>query len=591
MIRDEWITLAVLLGALVLFVLEYVPVGVTGLCILAVLGLSGVLDTETTMRAFSNPAVVLVGSLYVVSASLIRTGVIDAMETRLLRASGNSATRLLVFSSLGACLASTLLNNTSIVVLMLPILLSAAQRAGIPPSRLLMPLSFAAILGGTMTLIGTSTNVLIAGLSQGTFRIGFFDFLPIGAGFAGIGLLYLWTIGVRMLPARPTVSSITRGRLFEYVTEFLVPESGPAVGLGFAEFAQRAGPNIRVLQIVRDEAVLDPKLADHKLEPDDLIVLRGLPERIVSMHRELNLDPLPGALHEDGGAAIGTTFAELVVTPASDLLGRTLGDVGLNRRFGVVAIALQRRGSHLRHGITNLPMQAGDVILVQGTPNAVDRLRNLAGFILLTGVEQKIIVRRRAPIAATIMVLFVAGAAAGKIDITLLAIAAFAACLVTRCISLRGAIDVINWNIVLLLAGAIALGMGLHESGLAARCAHFAVNLAEAWGPVAVLAIIYLLTSIFTEFISNAGAAALMVPIALATAAEGGWSPKPFVFGVAYAASASFSTPIGYQTNAFVYGPGGYRFTDFLRVGLPLQVILWLFAVIAIPFVFPFHLE
>ena len=302
MIRDEWITLTVLVGSLVMFVREIFPVGVTGLCILAILGVTGVLDAESASRAFSNPAIVLVGSLYVVSASLIRTGVIDMLETRLLRASGKSQWRLLIFSTTGACLASTLLNNTSVVVLMLPILLNAAQNADLPPSKLLMPLSFAAILGGTMTLIGTSTNVLVAGLAQREFTMGFLDFLPIGAGFAVIGLLYLWTMGVRLLPSRPTVSSITRGRLFEYVSEFLVPVRGPAPGLTFKALAERSGSKIRLLQIVRDEEVLDPKLEGYKLRPGDLIVLRGLPERIVSLRRELELEAFPGTVDHDTAA-------------------------------------------------------------------------------------------------------------------------------------------------------------------------------------------------------------------------------------------------------------------------------------------------
>jgi len=585
---QEWITLAVLVGAMVLFVSELIPVGVTGLCIVATLGLAGVLDNSQTMLAFSNPAVVLVASLYVVSASLIRTGVVEFMETRLLRLGSGSPRRLLVMSTLGALVASTLLNNTSVVVLMLPIVLNAAQKLEIPPSKVLMPLSYAAILGGTLTLIGTSTNVLVSGLVYPDIRIEFLDFLPVGAGFALIGLAYLWTIGSKLLPARQTVSSITRGRLFEYVTELHVPEGSQAVGLSIKAVKERGGDRIRLLQVVRGEEVHKATEDTLEIADGDLLVLRGLPEDIVEFRRGLALDALRGAMREDDAEPRGKTFAELVVTPASELVGTNLASVGLHRRYGVLAVAFQRRGAHLRHGITQLPLLAGDVILVQGTPQAVQNLREIAGFILLTGVEEKFVIRRRAPVAATIMAAFVIGAASGMFALPLLALAAFAACLVTGCITLRNAIDVINWNVLLLLAGAIALGLAIHESGLAMRIAHSALSAAGELGPYGVLAVLYLLTSIFTELVSNAGAAALMVPIALATAHEGGWDPHPFIFGVAYAASASFSTPIGYQTNAFVYGPAGYRFLDYTRVGLPLQLILWVFAVFALPQVFPF---
>lgn len=584
----EWITLAVLLGALVMFVRELFPVGVTGVCIIAALGISGVLSPHQTVDCFANPAVVLVGALYVVSASLIRTGVIDALESRMLRAGGNSPRRLIVLSTLGACAASSVLNNTSIVVLMLPILMSAARRADIPPSRLLIPLSYAAILGGSTTLIGTSTNVLVAGLAEGAFTIRFLDFFPVGIAFVGVGLLYIWTIGIRLLPARPTVSSITRGRSIEFVTEFRVPSSGPAIGMSFPELAVRAGSKIRLLQILRGEAVLDPTTTEDALESGDFIVLRGQAVQILELRTALELVALPAAHEDDVGAPVGTTFAELVVTPESSLLAKNLVDLGLHRTYGVVALALQRRGSHLRHGITEVPLRAGDVILVQGSPEAVARLRELPGIILLTGVEQEIVVRRRAPIAATIMVLFIVGAATGAAELPLLALAAFAACLLTRCISLRAALDSINWNVLFLLAGAIALGLGLQSSGLAERIAGFALSFTGDNGPLVTLAVLYVITSVFTELISNAGSAALMVPIAIAAAQKGGWNVEPFVFATAYAASASFATPIGYHTNTFIHGPGGYRFADFLRVGAPLQLLLAAVALFLIPKFYPF---
>ncbi len=571
-----------LVAALALFTTNALPLGVTGIGIIAVLGLSGVLEGRAALAAFASPAVVLVGSLYVVSASLIRTGVVGALEQQLVRWSKDSKPRVLFVTTVATALASSLLNNTSVVVLMLPILLAAAARLDIAPSKLLIPLSYASILGGTMTLIGTSTNVLVKELASQSFTIHFLDFLPMGLTFCGVGLTYLWFVAPHLLPARATVSSITKGKTFEFVSELRVPKQGPAVGIPVSSLAARAGKKIRVLRLLRGEEAIQ-QCEDEILQPDDVIDLRGPPEVIVALRRDLGLE----ARYYDS-APTGTTFAEAVVTPGSVLLGRTLGQIALNRTAGVIALALQRRGAHLRQGYLNLPLETGDVILVQGRPEDVARLRTRQGLILLVGVDEHVALRRRAPVAIGILATFVLCAALTSFSLPLLAVAAAGLCLATRCLSLDRATREIDWNILGLLAGAITLGSALHITKLDGHVARAVIGITRDLGPYAVLGGVYLLTSILTEFVSNSGAAALMVPIAIATSGELSLRPEPFVFAVAFAASASFATPIGYQTNAFILGPGGYTFGDYVRVGLPLQLLLAAYATVALPFFFPF---
>jgi len=466
---------------------------------------------------------------------------------------------------------------------MMPVLLAAARRMGTTPSRFLMPVCFAATCGGMTTLIGTSTNVLVKGLAAPRFEIGFLDFLPVGAGMTAIGLLYLWFVAPRLLPSRPTVSAVTGGRAVEYVTEVCVRAEGDAVGLPASELARRVHDQVRILQLVRGEEVLTGH-GTEELEPGDILILRGPPEAIVSMQRDFRLSLLEG--NPEGPR--GTTFAEVFITPASELVGRTLAEVGFRRAFGVTALALQRRGSHLRRGIVEIPLQAGDVVLVEGAPVNVEQLQGQPGFILLTGIEEEVPLRKRAPVAVSILVLFVALAAFDVANITLLALAAAAASLLTGCIRVRRAVREVDWNVLGLLAGAVCLGTGLERSGLAARFVHLVFSPLREFGPFWMLAATYFVTMVFTEFLSNSAAAAIMVPVAFATAAQASASPRPFVFAVAYAASAGFATPIGYQTHAFIFGPGGYRFSDFVRVGLPLDLLLGIFATLAIPVFFPF---
>jgi len=582
MTYEQGVVLLVLAGALVLFVTESVPIGVAGLCVVAALGLSGAVAADEALGAFSNPAFLLVGALYVVSASLVRTGVVNAVERIFLRRATTERS-LLLAATIGAAAVSSLVNNTSVVVLMMPVLLGAARRLRTTPSRFLMPVCFAATCGGMTTLIGTSTNVLVKGLAAPRFEIGFLDFLPVGAGMTALGLAYLWFVAPRILPSRPTVSAVTGGRAVEYVTEVKVREDAACIGLTPAELARRVHEQVRILQLVRGEEVLSGQ-GEERLKPQDILILRGPPEAIISMQRDFRLAPLEG--NPEGPR--GTTFAEIFITPASELIGRTLAEVAFRRAFGVTALALQRRGSHLRRGIVEIPLQAGDVVLVEGAPVSVEQLQGQPGFILLTGIEEEVPLRKRAPVAVGILVLFVALAALGVADITLLALAAAAATLLTGCIRIRRAVREVDWNVLGLLAGAVCLGTALERSGLATRFVDLVFLPLREFGPLGMLAATYFVTMVFTEFLSNSAAAAIMVPVAFAAAAETGASPKPFVFAVAYAASAGFATPIGYQTHAFIFGPGGYRFSDFVRVGLPLDLLLGIFATLAIPVFFPF---
>jgi len=479
-----------------------------------------------------------------------------------------------------------------VVVIFIPLIAAMAERYGRSPPGALIPLSYVSILGGMLTLIGTSTNVLVADLARPATRIGFLDFLPYGAVFLLVGLLYLWFVAPRILPSRPTISSVTQGRAFEYVTELLVREDSRGVGLTRTAFEQEAGGGLRVLQHVRGEEALtveaDEAGNEPRLEAGDVLVVRAQPELVVRVCREYGFATLPDAGDAGAPRAHATTFAEIVVTPVSRLVGQSLGNVGFYRSFGVIALALQRRGAHLRRGIVDLPLRPGDVILVHGAPDKIEGLRDQPGFLLLVGVDDRIELRGRAPVAIGIAAVFMVGAASGAFPLALLAVAVAIASVATGCVAPNRALREIDWNVLGLLAGAVTLGAALQETGIAREIAGVVVGLTQDLGAAYVLAAIYLMTAIATELVSNAGAAALMVPIALESAQRIGAPEKAFALAVAFAASASFATPVGYQTNTFILGPGGYRFTDFVRVGLPLQILLWICASALLPYAFGF---
>jgi di/tricarboxylate transporter len=505
---------------------------------------------------------------------------------------GDSAAVIFVSTLVAVVFLSAFVNNTPIVMMMIPVALGLSRTHGIAPSKFLIPISYASIFGGCCTLIGTSTNLVVSGMgvNAGLEPLGMFEMAPVGAALAVAGILYLVFIGRRFLPDRePVTSQVSGGRIRNYVTELLILEDSPLKGQTLADSELRSGESIRVMQVIRNESILWPPFIGAFRE-GDIVILEGAASDILAVSRIEGVKLTPHLDAEKPRVdAHSHTLAELVVTPGSRFEGSSVREIGFQRHFQVTVIAIERHGRH-REGkkIDDTPLRIGDVILVQGGAPAIDRMRNEDGLILLEGVESTVKRKHRAPVAVAIAAAVVLAATFSPLPIIACALTGALLIVLTRCLSMRELYRGIDVHTLVLIAGMIGLGHAAAETGTAAWAAHHVLSVIEPLGPLGVLAAIYLLTNITTEFLSNVASAVLMVPLAVSTAREMGLSERPFLVAVAFAASAAFSTPVGYQTNTIVYGPGGYRFADYARVGLPLNLVFFLMAMVLIPVVWPF---
>lgn len=591
------LTLAITLAALALFTWNRFPTEVVALLVLAALILTGLVTPEEGFSGFANEATVTVALLLVLSTGLLHTGVVDALGRRIARLAGHSEPRLLMVIILFVVPISGVMNNTAAIAVLLPVVLGLSRTAGVAPSRLLMPLSFAGQLGGTLTLIGTSTNLLVAGLvlDAGLDRIGLFDITAPALILTAIGVVYLLSVGRWLTPTREAPAGLLESyELREYLTALEVAADSPLAGrtLGDSRFGDRYGLQIVEVRRAVGTRVVQPSAATI-VEPRDVLVVTGNASDIARIDEaeHLLIVGVAPQLTPDAGRPDGATppeLAELLVPMGSHAAGRTVAQLDLRRRFRLNVLALQRHGSAVHEPVGRVRLQSGDLLLAQGEPEAFRALHEEGSLALLGPVQLPARRQRKLVTAALIMVAVVLLPAIGVMPIVTSALLGVLAMVLTGCLTPPEAYRGMDWSVLVLLGAILPLGGAIRDSGTAAWIAAMLLDVVAPMGPHGTLAAVYLLTVALTSVISNAAAALVVVPVAFAAAAGLGISAMPLVVAVMFAASCSFITPIGYQTNTFIFGPGGYRFSDFTRVGGPLNVLLAVATVVVVPWFFPF---
>jgi len=575
----------------VLFVTEAAPPDLIAIGVLVFVALVGWVSPREAFAGFANEAPLTVAAMFVLSAGLQRSGMIEDVGRFLRRIPNMTESRLLLALMGGVAVTSAFVNNTPIVVAGLPLVLGIARHYEISASRLLIPLSYAAILGGTCSLIGTSTNLVVGSMASTRYNIhiGIFDITGLGLIVTISGIAYMLLIGRHLLPRRESLAALVNASATrEYVTELMVNPGSALVGqvVSSTELAQIA--NVRVQAVIRDENLLPGPAADIALEENDRLVVG------VSRRAMMELQDIEGlALVEERELGLTrvrteeTVVVEAVITNNSHFAGRTLRESRLRENFDALVLAIHRRGENITQNVGRIGLKFGDTLLLRISDDGLARLRGSNDLLLLSDTAVATARREKRPIVLGILFAVVVLAALNVYPISLLALTGVVALVLTRCLRMSELYDAIDWRIVSMIVGMIALGTAMENTGAAAWLVDRMVGIVGHANPILVLGAFYLVGTTLTEMVSNNAVAILLTPIAVQTAEKLDLHPMPFLIAVMFAASASFATPIGYQTNTFVYGAGGYKFSDFLRVGLPLNLFLLVIVTLLIPIFWP----
>ena len=586
--RDAHLTLLVLAGAIALFVSEKLPVDMVAILALSALVILGIVGPEVAISGFANEATITVAAMFVLSAGLQRTGALRAIARLFARIQWPWLFGLVVMVTIAG--ASAFVNNTAMVAVFLPLVLAATSANGLPPSKFLIPMSYAAQMGGVSTLIGTSTNLLVNSLAKDLGVRGFtlFEFAPLGIACAVVGIVYLMTIGRWLLPANQSTALTETYELGKYITELRVSAGSPMIGKSIADAKLGEKHGVYVMELERDGEHLSWAPRAEVLREGDVLLARGDWSRITEVRERMKLEIEPEFKLRDEQFEVGDrSLLEVMIAPNSRFQDETLKDLEFKWHYNATVLAIHRRGEVLREKVREVTLSTGDVLLMMVPKDDIPALRRNPNVVIVTEREDDGASRRKAPLALAIMAAAIGVAATGLLPIVIAALIGCVLMVVTRCIEPEEAYDAVDWRIIVMLAGVLPIGFALQQSGAAEFLAQHTLGRMGDLDPVLVLAVVYLLALVLSELMSNAAAAVLLVPIVVSASMSMGLSPTPFLVAVAFAASTSFSTPVGYQTNTMVYSIGDYRFTDFMRVGIPLNVIFWILGVILIPRFWP----
>jgi di/tricarboxylate transporter len=592
MTADIIIVIVIIVAAIILFATEKLPVDLTAIIILAALLLFGIITPEEGLAGFSNPATITVGAMFVLSAALERTGVIRAMGRVSIRLFRRNFWFALGMTMVMVGFISAFINNTPVVAVFIPIMLMIAKENNISVSKLLIPISFASIFGGTCTLIGTSTNILVNSIAIQNNQPGFglFEITKLGAILFLLGMAYMLIIGIRMIPNRRKDDDLTRSfNLKDYLTDIVILPEAKSIGFRLFDSPLVNEVDLEVLTVVRNGERLLRPLKSIVIQPHDVLRVKCNLDKIQTLKNRVGIKLKSDlTLGESDLMKEDMILVEAIIAPNSSIIGKTLKNLNFRNKYRATTLAIRHRDDLLVESIAAIPLYAGDALLIAVKEEHFHHLKGSNDFVLVSDIPLEKF-RKRKIIPALIITLGVIIAASTAImPIVEAALLGGVLLIISGCIKLEEAYRAIDWKIIFMLSGILSLGVALNKTGAAVFLSNLMVSSFGYLGPVVIISVFYLFTSLMTELMSNNATAVLLTPIAISVAAGLGVDPRPFIITIMFASSASFMTPVGYQTNTMIYGVGQYKFIDFVKVGTPLNIIFWVTASFLVPFFFPF---
>jgi len=590
---DIWIVSAILFITLYLLISEKISVDLTAVGIMVLLVVSGVLTPKESISGFANPAVITVAAMFVVSKGMMRTGGVEFLGRKIIQMARGNHKLALIIILISVAIASAFINNTPVVILFIPVVMSMCCEFGLSPSKFLIPVSYASILAGTCTLIGTSTNIIISDLSvtNGYDGLTMFELSTLGVPIAIIGIILLYFIAPKVLPdlASP-ICQLQGSDHRKYLAELKIAKKSNLIGKNPDELFARKYPSIDVIELINKSHIYHPVRDKIKTSEDDILLVKGSLNDLVAILHNEQVD-LPTS---EKGLVLGAQkdapiVVELIISPHSSLRGEKIQQTDLARDPDVHIIAMKRSNLHISEKqIHDVQLQTGDILLVWCDESKLKSIRSENKYIVIEDVYEELVHKQKAAWSIINFICMISTATLGLADIMTCALTAAFLMVITGCLQMRDAYKALQGDVLLLIAGTIALGVGMQKTGASQLYAETFINLFSGYSPNIVLGALILLTSICTQILSNNATAVLLLPIAISTALGIGVDPKPFIVGICFGASACFATPIGYQTNLMVYGPGGYRFMDYMKLGIPLNCFVVIASTLFIPYIWPF---